>query len=230
MKMRVLIFLSMIGCAPASAAEAGDEGACDAAARRAEQKHRLPDGLLQAIARVETNFADAGEMKAWPWTVNIDGEGRWFKTRRVAEAFVAESRIRGSESIDIGCFQINAKWHGAAFENDAAMFGPNASADYAASFLKALKNEQGDWRSAVKTYHSRTPEKADRYAEKVMTAFTESGGDAEFNLLAAPAGAGGVALSLFQAGAPLLNAGGRKAIIDKTALSPLIPGEGDRAN
>ena len=81
-------------------------------------------------------------------------------------------------NLDIGCFQINLRWHGHAFASVAQMFDPLANARYAAEFLTDLHREFGDWDAAVAAYHSRTPHFATRYMERfhrIYAALTPDG-------------------------------------------------------
>lgn len=144
---------------------------CDAAAAQASAATGVPLPLLRAIGRAESgrNLGD-GALFPWPWTVNAAGRGHWFATQAEALAF-AEARIaEGAGNVDIGCFQINHRWHGAAFESVAAMLDPAANALYAARFLARLRAETGSWEAAVGAYHSRSPERAERYRARVDAA------------------------------------------------------------
>ena len=60
-----------------------------------------------------------------------------------------EPRQRGAKFIDIGCMQINHRFHGADFRSLSEMFDPARNVDYAANFLKALKAQEGSWTLAV---------------------------------------------------------------------------------
>ncbi len=93
----------------------------------------------------------------------MKGQGHWFETEERALAYVVGQYKRGARSFDVGCFQINFKWHGAAFESIDQMFDPVENARYAATFLKQLKAELGSWSLAAGAYHSRTPKHANRY-------------------------------------------------------------------
>ncbi len=149
-----------------------DDGAaiCAKAAAFAEQTYGLPAGVLSAISIVETTKTKLEDAKAWPWTINLDGRGHWFKTRDAAENFANQKLKAGKKSMDLGCFQINTKWHGEAFKNASSMFDPAISADYAARFLKDLYGQMGSWQKAIGAYHSRKKVKGDRYRKKVMRA------------------------------------------------------------
>lgn len=148
---------------------------CQSAAKQAEKQFSIPAGLLQAISLVETGHYKNGETVAWPWTVNLNGKGHYFDTRAQAEQFVSRKKNLGAKSIDIGCFQINTKWHGTAFETPLSMFEPKDGAAYAASFLSKLQRELGDWNTAVKSYHSRNADKGAAYGKKIAIALETLG-------------------------------------------------------
>lgn len=107
----------------------------------------------------------------------MEGEGRWFDTLASAKAFVFEQFKSGARSFDVGCFQINYKWHGTAFRSIEDMFDPEISGRYAADLLSRLYLETGDWSAAAGAYHSRTPVHAARYRarfDEVLTALTDT--------------------------------------------------------
>jgi hypothetical protein len=126
----------------------------------------VPLAVLQAISLTETGRKRAGQFRPWPWTVNMEGKGLWFDTQDDARAYVYSQYKRGARSFDVGCFQINYKWHGQAFASIDAMFDPVANAVYAAEFLRGLRAEEGSWSAAAGAYHSRTPEFAEKYRER----------------------------------------------------------------
>lgn len=158
----LLSFPSLLRAAPPEIAVM-----CDLAAKRAARDHGVPLDVLRAITRTETgrNGGQHG-LQPWPWTVNMEGAGKWFDNEDEARTYVFAHFKRGARSFDVGCFQINYRWHGKAFASIDEMFDPAANADYAARFLKALYGEFGDWSKAAGAYHSRTPSYAGRYAAR----------------------------------------------------------------
>lgn len=136
---------------------------CDQAAAYAARETGVPLTVLQAISLNETGRKRGNIMRPWPWTVNMEGKGVWFDTEDEARAYVYRNYKRGARSFDVGCFQINYKWHGHAFASIEEMFQPQPNALYAAKFLLRLYNEKGDWGSAAGAYHSRTPKYAEKY-------------------------------------------------------------------
>ncbi len=136
---------------------------CDAVAAQVARESGVPQGVLLAITRTETGRRRDGRVQPWPWTVNMEGRGVWFDTPDEARAFVFEHFKRGARSFDVGCFQINYRWHGQHFASIEEMFEPLANGRYAARFLGELHAELGDWSAAAGAYHSRTPTFANRY-------------------------------------------------------------------
>lgn len=136
---------------------------CLSAANRASQESGVPYDVLAAIALTETGRTRQGRMAPWPWTVNMEGKGHWFDSQPEAESFAEQSYRAGSRSFDIGCFQINHRWHGEHFTSIREMFDPLSNARYAARFLSELFAEYGDWTRAAGAFHSRNEEFAGRY-------------------------------------------------------------------
>lgn len=160
----LLSALIALGAAEARAGAKAEVAAiCDAAARAGAETGLAPLPILRALTRTETGRKLEGALRPWPWTVNMEGAGFWFDTRAEALAFVRERHARGARSFDVGCFQINYRWHGEAFDSIEEMFDPGENARYAARFLGDLKAEGGDWRAAVGKFHSRTPKYANKY-------------------------------------------------------------------
>ena len=139
------------------------EKVCDQVAQIVSQETGVPISVLQAITRTETGRKKNGKFGPWPWTVNMEGKGVWFDTLDEARAYVFRHFKRGARSFDVGCFQINYKWHHQAFASIDEMFDPMANATYAAEFLTKLFAEHSSWTDAAGAYHSRTPKYANRY-------------------------------------------------------------------
>lgn len=151
--------------AAASVSASGDPAAlCEAAALRAAARHDVPVPVMLAVARVESGRAGAdGRVRPWPWAVNTGAQGHWPPTPDAALALARATQARGRDSFDLGCFQINHRWHGSRFASLEAMLHPQTNADYAARLLARLKGRHGSWRAAVGAYHSATPALAVRY-------------------------------------------------------------------
>lgn len=150
----------------ATAASTRDSDLCADAAGRAARETGVPRDVLLAITLTETGRAIDGPMRPWPWAVNVGGEGHWFGTRSEAVQFVDAQLLAGTSNFDVGCFQLNHRWHGDAFASTNDMFDPAANALYAARYLKSLEADSGDWSAAAGAYHSATPANAEKYRDR----------------------------------------------------------------
>lgn len=133
-----------------------------------EQTHNIPINLLRSISLVESGKMINGVFKAWPWTINVEGKGYIFKTKREAIQAVQNHITAGKTSIDVGPMQINLKYHPRAFESLEEAFDPKLNIAYGAKFLKDLYVKTGDWNRAVAYYHSTCPNRYNSYRKNVM--------------------------------------------------------------
>lgn len=140
----------------------GPQTLCLDAASRAAADTGVPYDVLVAISTVETGRND----QPWPWTVNFAGEGQWYDSAEAAASGVDQALRDGATNIDLGCFQLNYRWHGSAFGSVEDMLDPVRNASYAAEFLSEHYARTGDWALAAAAYHSATPEYAAAYQSK----------------------------------------------------------------
>ena len=139
---------------------------CAAAIHPAEVKHNVPPGLLLTIAKVESGRRAAdGSLQPWPWTINADGASFYFASKPEAIDWARQGLLRGVRFMDVGCMQVNLQMHPAAFRSLEEAFDPAVNADYAARFLRSLKDgpAAGNWYYAIGMYHSQTPDLAAGY-------------------------------------------------------------------
>lgn len=162
--VRALFMLILLAlAAPARAAA----DLCLAAAAQAARETGVPPDLLRAITLAETGRSRDGRLEPWPWAANLEGRGHWFANRAELEGFAERMVAAGRTSLDIGCFQINWRWHGQGYAAPAALADPLTGARHAARFLAALQAELGSWEAAAGAYHSRTPHLAARYGARI---------------------------------------------------------------
>jgi Soluble lytic murein transglycosylase and related regulatory proteins (some contain LysM/invasin domains) len=117
----------------------------------------------------EAGIDQGGGVTVWPWSVNAEGEGRFLKDADQAISWVRDRQARGDTLIDVGCMQINLRWHPDAFASLEDAFDPDRNVDYAARYLVSLYERVGDWPAAVGRYHSADPGRAGRYLAGVET-------------------------------------------------------------
>jgi soluble lytic murein transglycosylase-like protein len=143
---------------------------CQRATQHAESRNALPRDLLTAISHAESGKWDDKEQAiiAWPWTVTSGGTGRYFPDKQSAIDHVRDLQRQGVRNIDVGCMQVNLRYHPDAFSSLEQAFDPNTNALYAAKFLGELQSSNKSWSEAIKRYHSANPRHGDPYHERVL--------------------------------------------------------------
>lgn len=151
-------------CGPAFASNPA--ALCDQAAQVAAQQTGVPLVVMQALTRAETGRGGGGQLEPWPWAVNQAGQGHWFDSAAEAEQFVEAQLQFGYSNLDVGCFQLNHRWHSQGFASLSAMFQPQENALYAAQYIAEKYQETGDWVLAAGAYHSGTVAHAEKYSAR----------------------------------------------------------------
>jgi Transglycosylase SLT domain len=117
---------------------------------RAAAMSGVPLNVLYSVGLTETGRR--GELS--PYDMNIDGTAVHSASLAEALAHFAQAEQRGAKFIDIGCMQINHRFHATDFRSLSEMFDPVRNVEYAASFLKTLRAEEGSWTLAVARYNA----------------------------------------------------------------------------
>ncbi|MDE2361491.1 MAG: transglycosylase SLT domain-containing protein [Hyphomicrobiales bacterium] len=136
-------------CSKPGVAQA-DAASCEAQMVLASRKYDVPLGVLYAVGLTETGRK--GSLDAF--AMNIDGRPVYPGSLDAALATYDRAARAGARLIDIGCMQINRKFHGAHFKSVAEMFDPPLNVAYAARFLKELRAREPSWTLAVARYHA----------------------------------------------------------------------------
>jgi len=108
------------------------------------------------------------DVRAWPWTIDADGTGLFLDSKPAAVAWVKTQLSRHS-FIDVGCMQVDLKYHPDAFASLEQAFDPAMNTDYAARLLIQLYTGEGgrSWDVAVGLYHSHAVQLAAAYRDRV---------------------------------------------------------------
>ena len=161
---------------------------CEYLAKDAEKKYGLPENILLSISRVESGYQKVdGVIRAWPWTLNAGGDSSYFQTKEDALRSLEERIKKGVTNIDIGCMQLNFRWHKGFFSNLSDMINPIKNVDYAARFLNKLHQRHRSWEKAVKYYHSSKSKFNVKYYRKVKAVWKKENNESSLapKLLAA---------------------------------------------
>jgi len=142
---------------------------CENKIESVEIQTEIPKGLLLGIGKAEAIRKIKNKFVIWPWTINHAGKSMFFDTKKQMRNYVFKNLKRNDLNMDVGCMQINIKWHKNNFKKISDMFEVNPNISYAASFLQQLKNKHGSWDNAIKHYHSSDPKKNKPYLIKVKS-------------------------------------------------------------
>ncbi len=140
---------------------------------KASSAYRVPLGILYSVGLTETG--ESGVLD--PFAMNIDGRAVRSNSLTEALAKFDAAKAQGAKLIDIGCMQINQRWHGQDFGSVAEMFDIRRNVDYAARFLKSLRASEGSWTSAVARYNAGPdrPQAQRAYVCSVIRKMVQSG-------------------------------------------------------
>ena len=143
---------------------------CEAAAIHHERANALPRALLAAVAMAESGryLPKKQKSRPWPWTINAEGRAYYFSSKAEAIARTQQLLDGGMRSIDVGCMQVNLRYHPNAFASLEDAFDPMMNVAYGAEFLMELRERTGSWRQAVANYHSQTAWRGGRYFARVI--------------------------------------------------------------
>ena len=139
---------SVLSPFPASAAE--PQTPCERSMADAARRYDVPIAVFYAVGLQETG----GKNGLQPYALNIDGRAGVQPTLDAGLAAFEAARRNGARLIDVGCMQINYRWHGDQFGSVRDMFDPARNVDYAAKFLRGLRAREGTWTLAVARYNA----------------------------------------------------------------------------
>lgn len=124
--------------------------ACEKEMIRASKRYQIPVNILYAVGLTETGRR--GSLQ--PYAMNIEGTPFFGSSAQDAIRRFRSARAGGARLIDLGCMQINHHYHNKQFPSLEAMLTPKHNVDYAARFLKELRQREGNWTMAVARYHA----------------------------------------------------------------------------
>ena len=148
---------------------------CSIAISEAEKTHQIKENLMQTIASVESGryISKIKKRASWPWSVHAQGKGYYYKSKEEAVNAVKSMQSQGITNIDVGCMQINLKYHGSEFSNLEEAFDPAQNVAYSAKFLKKLYTRNQSWEKTAMQYHSKNISKGTTYKNKLIKHFAK---------------------------------------------------------
>lgn len=154
------VILACLAYAAPVAAQGGDSPSnspralCLEAARAAETRHGLPEGLLVAVALAESGLH--------AYALNIGGTSHYAPDAASAYRLIANAPARSS--IMAGCVQVNARVH--APRSDWPL-DPVRATNWAAQHLRDHYNRSGSWAEAIRRWNGGSTSTANRLVCRV---------------------------------------------------------------
>ena len=92
------VLLALAG--PVRAADTAEDPSelCERAIINGARRGGVPVEVLHAVALNETGRKEEGRLRAWPWAINREGQGYWFKTYEEALAFARRASPRAGRA------------------------------------------------------------------------------------------------------------------------------------
>jgi hypothetical protein len=109
--------------------------------------------VLMAVLLTESRYYYKGDVLPNPWAVNYGGKGVHYKTRAEALAGIRKAIKAGQTNIDVGCGQLNYRWHKDKFKSLEEMIDPYRNVHEAEKFLMSLKGNNS-WMKTIAMYHN----------------------------------------------------------------------------
>ena len=167
----VVAFLTIVTSAAAQAEEA-----VPPVYRWIAAEHEIPPQLFYAIALAESSkmIESINRRRPWPWTLNIAGNGLYFKSRWAAWRALDQSLLAGQDSVDIGLMQVNWHYHRASLGSTWLALDPTHNLNVGADILKDCYEKRRDWWASVGCYHAPSDQaRAKRYRARVRALWRE---------------------------------------------------------
>lgn len=174
--MMLTVLSALLGAAPTVFASS----VVPAGYQRVAAIHGIPGDVFYAVALAESGkrIEHLRALRPWPWTLNVQGDGRFYPSRRAAASALRETLATGRTSVDIGLMQVNWRYHRRALGAIDDALDPYRNLHVAAAILNACHKSRRDWWAAVGCYHApNNPHRAERYRERVRTLWRDIVGD-----------------------------------------------------
>ena len=174
----VIIFISMTkNNATALEYNHSDSVHCLNAIKIFEKKYNIPKNFLYLISLVESGRYNniSKTSQPWPWSVNINGQSKFFKSKTELVSALKKYVASGKENFDVGCNQINYKYHRHNFSSIEQMASPYYNVGYSAYYLASNYLKTNNWQEAVAMYHSKNPRHGSKYIKKIRQTAKTSG-------------------------------------------------------
>ncbi|MCA8231562.1 transglycosylase SLT domain-containing protein [Burkholderia vietnamiensis] len=120
--------------------------------------------VLTGIALNESAYGG----RAWPWTLNVAGQGLFFRTRADAYRVIESLLARGRCDFDVGLMQVNWCFHAQRFASAWDALAPATNIRVAEAILNENYARSGSVAQAIASYHSANPSPGRAYLARFV--------------------------------------------------------------
>ncbi len=134
------------------------------------RENGLPAPLFYAVALTESGQRSLSQhrLRPWPWTLNVNGRGQFFASRKAAWRALQRALASDERSVDIGLMQINWRYHHQALGSAWQALDPYHNLRVGAAILRRCYAAEPDWWESLGCYHApNDPVRAKKYRERV---------------------------------------------------------------
>lgn len=139
---------------------------CVEPVQEAEKHHGIPNGLLMAIAMVESG----GRGRPSPLALNIEGRTHYPRNKDTALKLMHYGKGKLRQDMWVGCLQLSSRHHRRYFKSTEDMLDAAQNVRRGAAYLASHYRKYGSWTDAVARYHGSSEEFSQRYLCKVWGA------------------------------------------------------------
>ncbi|AZD86846.1 lytic transglycosylase [Pseudomonas chlororaphis subsp. aureofaciens] len=120
----------------------------------AAQGAGVPSPVLYAVTLQESGIRIRGQLRPWPWTLNIDGTSVRYRNRKAACIGLTQALRRVADKrIDVGLAQINVGHQTHRGIVPCELLDPYRNLATAATILREQHTPGEDWIHAIGRYH-----------------------------------------------------------------------------
>ena len=163
----VVCLLGLIACSATAQSQTVPAGY-----RQVAQEAGVPSKLLYAVALAESGQSafSGGAFRPWPWTLNVNGKGRYYRSRQAAWQALQHTLASPEMSVDIGLMQISWRYHQSVLGSGWAALDPYHNLRVAAALLRDCLAAHEHWLPSAGCYHApNNAYRAEHYSQRVKT-------------------------------------------------------------
>ncbi|CAB5670809.1 Uncharacterised protein [Delftia tsuruhatensis] len=122
--------------------------------QRAASQAGIPSTVLYAVALQETGMRRGNRLVPWPWSLNVAGQPRRFRSHAAACAGLRQAlREAPATRVDAGLGQVNLGFHAQRYRHPCELLDPYRNLAIAAAILRQQRQPGEDWLAAIGRYH-----------------------------------------------------------------------------